>query len=140
MKDFGKRLEELLVEKDSSRGEVAEAVKVSETTVGNWIKGKKRRKKKSDIESEEVPENQTSLKMGRDKFKPRGETLMLLCNYLGVNSNWLLTGEGPKYIHEIEEHHNNMTLKEKLDFVTREEFDDLKEQVAFLRQVVRSKL
>jgi len=71
--DFPERLQRIIEEKKISKYKIAKAIDISASTVSNYIKG---------------------------KTKPDSTKLTVLSNLLGVNKEWLQTGEGPKYILE----------------------------------------
>lgn len=63
---IGKRIADLITKKKISNAGLARAIDVSRPTIGNWIEG---------------------------KSMPSGENLNNLANALGVDPNWLVTGE-----------------------------------------------
>lgn len=70
---FPERLQSIIEERQISKYKIAKAIDISASTVANYLKG---------------------------KTKPDSTKLTVLSNLLGVNKEWLQTGEGAKYTME----------------------------------------
>lgn len=68
-KAFADRLREVMKEKGLLQKDLAEMADTSDQSVSNWIHG---------------------------TAKPYPKTLIPLCSRIGINAQWLLTGEGPR--------------------------------------------
>lgn len=73
---FPERLQSIIDERQISKYKIAKAIDISASTVSNYLKG---------------------------KTKPDSTKLTVLCKLLGINKEWLQTGEGAKYTVEEEE-------------------------------------
>ncbi len=67
---FPERLQSIIEERQISKYKIAKAIDISASTVSNYLKG---------------------------KTKPDSTKLTVLSRLLGVNKEWLQTGEGSKY-------------------------------------------
>ena len=67
---FPERLQSIIEERQISKYKIAKAIDISASTVSNYLKG---------------------------KTKPDSTKLTVLSRLLGVNKDWLQTGEGSKY-------------------------------------------
>lgn len=72
---FPERLQSIIEERQISKYKIAKAIDISASTVSNYLKG---------------------------KTKPDSTKLTVLSRLLGVNKEWLQTGEGAKYTTEGE--------------------------------------
>lgn len=70
---FPERLQSIIEERQMSKYKIAKAIDISASTISNYIRG---------------------------KTKPDSTKLSVLSNLLGVNKEWLQTGEGTKYTTE----------------------------------------
>lgn len=68
--EFPERLQSIIEERQISKYKIAKAIDISASTVSNYLKG---------------------------KTKPDSTKLAVLSKLLGVNKEWLQTGEGAKY-------------------------------------------
>lgn len=68
--EFSQRLQEAMEEKNITSYRISKAIKISASTVGNYLKG---------------------------KTSPDDMKLATLCDLLGINIEWLVNGEGEKY-------------------------------------------
>ena len=92
---FPERLQQVMDEKGFTKYKVAKALRMSATTISNYLKS---------------------------KTKPDITKLEVMTSLLGVNRQWLLTGEGEKYRKEhvvTEEISGNLSVRENDELTVR---------------------
>ncbi len=92
---FPERLQQVMDEKGFTKYKVAKALRMSATTISNYLKS---------------------------KTKPDITKLEVMSSLLGVNRQWLLTGEGEKYRKEhvvAEEISGNLSVRENDELTVR---------------------
>ena len=92
---FPERLQQVMDEKGFTKYKVAKALRMSATTISNYLKS---------------------------KTKPDITILEVMSSLLGVNRQWLLTGEGEKYRKEhvvTEEISGNLSVRENDELTVR---------------------
>ena len=91
---FPERLQQVMDEKGFTKYKVAKALRMSATTISNYLKS---------------------------KTKPDITKLEVMSSLLGVNRQWLLTGEGEKYRkeHVAEEISGNLSVRENDELTVR---------------------
>ena len=92
---FPERLQQVMDEKGFTKYKVAKALRMSATTISNYLKS---------------------------KTKPDITKLEVMSSLLGVNRQWLLTGEGEKYRKEhvvTEEISGNLSARENDELTVR---------------------
>lgn len=114
---FPERLQSIIEEQGISKYRIAKAIDISASTVANYIKG---------------------------KTKPDSTKLAVLSKLLGVNKNWLQTGEGTKYIVEESEvayrqasaEINERQMIQKLLNLLDRQYDSLREKDMQITQLI----
>lgn len=114
---FPERLQSIIEEQGISKYRIAKAIDISASTVSNYIKG---------------------------KTKPDSTKLAVLSKLLGVNKNWLQTGEGTKYIVEEPEiayrqasaEINERQMIQKLLNLLDRQYDSLREKDMQITQLI----
>ncbi len=114
---FPERLQNVIEEKKISKYKIAKAINISASTISNYIKG---------------------------KTKPDSTKLTVLCELLGVNKNWLLTGEGVQYLVEEPAAPYNPAptgmsdkqMVEKLLFLLKQQTESIRERDQQITQLI----
>lgn len=119
MEEFAKRLKEIIEEKKLTRYRIAKDIKISASTILNYLNA---------------------------NSKPDSTKLELLANRLGVNTEWLLSGAGPKYRLEEPKHlyqksnqAKDTSILEQLLEVAEKQNDYLKQMIQLLKKELKRK-